>query len=109
MSDDDPTEAEVNATGGAVIRRALKAQASLAGSEWARKLHEIFPEVVLWLQFDDEALAEMIEGFGAGICSFDAEDTPTCPACRAGMVRRNSPKGAFWGCSRYPNCKGTRE
>jgi restriction system protein len=35
---------------------------------------------------------------------------PTCPRCTAVMVRRTSRKNtlAFWGCSAYPVCKGTR-
>ncbi len=40
-------------------------------------------------------------------------DTPKCPVCQAGMIRRTARKGAnagndFWGCSKYPDCKGTR-
>lgn len=39
--------------------------------------------------------------------------TPLCPKCGLSMVRRlsrNAPnrKRYFWGCSRYPMCKGTR-
>lgn len=35
-----------------------------------------------------------------------------CPTCNSSMVRRTSKRGAragtqFWGCSRYPKCKGT--
>ncbi len=35
---------------------------------------------------------------------------PTCPRCNAAMVRRaNKQSGsAFWGCSRFPACRGTR-
>ncbi|MFM6932215.1 MAG: topoisomerase DNA-binding C4 zinc finger domain-containing protein [Novosphingobium sp.] len=37
----------------------------------------------------------------------------TCPNCGYRMVRRTARKGhnvggQFWGCSRYPYCKGTR-
>lgn len=28
-----------------------------------------------------------------------------CPTCEAPMHRRSGPKGAFWGCSAYPECK----
>ncbi len=40
--------------------------------------------------------------------------TPPCPECAAVMRLRKarggkSPGQAFWGCSRYPECKGTRE
>jgi DNA topoisomerase-1 len=31
-----------------------------------------------------------------------------CPKCGAPMVRRTGKRGPFLGCSRYPQCKGTR-
>ncbi|MGQ7274452.1 DNA topoisomerase III [Marinobacter sp. V034] len=31
-----------------------------------------------------------------------------CPRCRAPMRSREGPYGAFWACTRYPDCKGTR-
>jgi DNA topoisomerase-3 len=34
--------------------------------------------------------------------------TPPCPKCAATMVARKGSYGEFWGCSRYPECKGTR-
>ena len=38
---------------------------------------------------------------------------PACPTCEAAMVRRMARTGAragasFWGCSRFPYCRGTR-
>jgi restriction system protein len=38
---------------------------------------------------------------------------PACPACATPMVRRTAKRGgqagsAFWGCTGYPTCKGTR-
>ncbi len=43
----------------------------------------------------------------------DAQSTPLCPSCGAVMVLRTARKGTqagkqFWGCSRYPACRGTR-
>lgn len=40
--------------------------------------------------------------------------TPTCPVCAKAMVLRTAKKGAsagkaFWGCSGYPSCRGTRQ
>lgn len=32
----------------------------------------------------------------------------SCPRCHSTMVRRSSRHGLFWGCSRFPNCRGTR-
>jgi restriction system protein len=42
-----------------------------------------------------------------------AEAVPSCPTCQSDMVRRTAGKGPkagsqFWGCSRYPACRGTR-
>ena len=33
---------------------------------------------------------------------------PVCPICGTLMAKRNSARGAFWGCSDFPRCKGTR-
>lgn len=38
----------------------------------------------------------------------DAAPAPTCPQCAQPMRRRKSAKGEFWGCSAYPECKGTK-
>ena len=32
----------------------------------------------------------------------------SCPRCHSTMVRRTSRHGVFWGCSRFPSCRGTR-
>jgi Topoisomerase DNA binding C4 zinc finger len=39
--------------------------------------------------------------------------TPACPLCNGSMVRRTARRGRrrgsqFWGCSRFPNCRGKR-
>ena len=34
---------------------------------------------------------------------------PLCPECDKPMRRRNSQRGEFWGCSAFPQCKGTRQ
>lgn len=43
-----------------------------------------------------------------------AEASPACPKCSKPMVRRVARQGAsagsaFWGCTGYPACRGTRE
>ena len=38
----------------------------------------------------------------------DAEPAPDCPVCGQPMRRRKSAKGEFYGCSAFPDCKGTR-
>src|SRR5690606_10473821 len=34
---------------------------------------------------------------------------PACPYCRASMAIRNGSRGYFWGCRKYPRCRGKRE
>jgi len=36
------------------------------------------------------------------------EPTPGCPECSKVMIKRKGKTGEFWGCSGYPECKGTR-
>lgn len=31
---------------------------------------------------------------------------PDCPRCNAKMNRKSGKYGEFWGCSRYPDCRG---
>jgi len=38
----------------------------------------------------------------------DKPPAPECPLCGKPMRPRNSAKGQFWGCSTFPECKGTR-
>lgn len=47
------------------------------------------------------------EGTEDGPAGGDVE-VPSCPKCGAPMVQRRSRRGPFWGCSKYPECKGTR-
>lgn len=35
-------------------------------------------------------------------------DAPDCPLCGKPMRKRKSAKGDFWGCSGFPECKGSR-
>lgn len=54
-------------------------------------------------------------GAGAGaIRRASAEQVPSCPKCSKPMVRRVARQGtaagnAFWGCTNYPGCRGTRQ
>lgn len=43
----------------------------------------------------------------------DPSDSPACPRCQKPMRRRTARQGTragqpFWGCTGYPDCKGTR-
>lgn len=67
---------------------------------------------------DGTQLIEMIKGNGeleqnpsmlpATTQSIDAKE-PLCPVCGGKMVLRKSAKSAFFGCSLFPDCRGTRE
>jgi len=35
--------------------------------------------------------------------------SPECPLCGKPMRKRQSVRGEFWGCSSFPDCKGTRQ
>ncbi|HMO52640.1 MAG TPA: four helix bundle suffix domain-containing protein [Kiritimatiellia bacterium] len=35
-------------------------------------------------------------------------ESPACPDCGGPMRQRSSTRGPFWGCARYPECKGLR-
>ena len=50
---------------------------------------------------------------GPAPVSVPAATAPPCPICASSMVRRTAKKGTnagsqFWGCSKYPACRGTR-
>lgn len=32
-----------------------------------------------------------------------------CPECNGKMVSRTGQYGTFWGCAKYPDCRGTRD
>ncbi len=70
---------------------------------------------------DSEALLQLIRGVQhsskippsvpehAGVL-----EAPACPQCGSKMVLREARRGSrtgqsFWGCSRYPGCRGTRD
>ncbi len=64
--------------------------------------------------------AFLFGALGSVIKRFRVENSPptpsevTCPSCGARMVMRTARRGAgagrkFWGCSKYPACKGTQE
>lgn len=43
----------------------------------------------------------------------DKKNNPTCPYCQSPMIKRTAKQGnyadqEFWGCSRYPSCRGIR-
>jgi restriction system protein len=68
---------------------------------------------------DGKALHALIRGVSApsnaasAVPMVKSEGAPACPVCQSAMVKRTAKRGAnsgnaFWGCSQYPACKGTR-
>jgi len=63
---------------------------------------------------DGSALHSLIGGVSAPrLSTTENAASPACPDCQGTMVKRIAKRGAsvgkeFWGCSRYPVCKGTR-
>jgi hypothetical protein len=64
--------------------------------------------------------ASLFGALGSVIKRVRGEESPlmpsdaACPSCGARMVMRTARRGAragrrFWGCSKYPVCKGTQE
>ncbi|HVY73008.1 MAG TPA: topoisomerase DNA-binding C4 zinc finger domain-containing protein [Candidatus Paceibacterota bacterium] len=33
----------------------------------------------------------------------------SCPRCFSSMILRDGSRGKFYGCSRFPRCRGTRD
>ena len=40
--------------------------------------------------------------------SFEYENWK-CPVCEGEMISRQGQYGKFWGCMKFPECKGTRD
>lgn len=60
-------------------------------------------------------MRDTLETFIEAICGIsvlsDVTDTLMCPDCGGEMaIRTNRQNGnKFWGCKKYPNCRGTRD
>ncbi len=46
---------------------------------------------------------------GAQVEGKDIRDTPICTKCAKAMVLKEGSYGVFWGCTRYPRCRETRD
>lgn len=61
-----------------------------------------------WIQWVGKPVLQAVKAAPAG------KAAPDCPVCDSPMMERIAKKGAnagnrFWGCSRYPQCRGTRD
>lgn len=95
---------------GETVRDALVGRFAFAEFDYTRNLEDRLDDIAgakstyqavvsdAWTALD----AELIE-----LGSLNIAPTHPCPACGKAMRAMNSPKGAFWGCSGYPDCKTT--
>lgn len=66
------------------------------------------------LQTSSQTRAAAVVGLATTPASYsNATSHPSCPKCGSAMRRRTARRGGragrqFWGCSRYPDCRGTR-
>ena len=100
--------ADKGATGGFVVTSGVftdEAQAFARGKNIelmeGKALHALIRGVSLPARAFRDPLSVMTTG------------APFCPECQGRMVKRQARKGSqagnvFWGCARYPDCKGTR-
>lgn len=53
-------------------------------------------------------VAQLVQQYRVATLSIKLPPSPACPQCGAPMQQRTGKSGAFWSCSRYPDCKGTQ-
>ena len=51
-------------------------------------------------------VAQLVQQHRGATLSIALPPSPPCPQCSAPMRQRTGKSGAFWSCSRYPDCKG---
>ncbi|WP_321944399.1 DNA topoisomerase III [Paraburkholderia tropica] len=90
-------------------------------AEWEDRLMQIESGRVRLEQFEAElggwirALTSQIRsqagtqriGTGADVSAAEASPAHACPVCAKAMRRIKGPRGQFWGCSGYPECRAT--
>ena len=52
-------------------------------------------------------VAQLVQQYRGATLPLKLPPAPSCPQCGAPMRQRTGKNGAFWSCSRYPDCKGT--
>jgi len=53
-------------------------------------------------------VAQLVQQYRGATLAIKLSPPPDCPQCGASMRQRGGKSGAFWSCSRYPDCKGTQ-
>lgn len=96
-----------------LLRRA-RTQHTAEAREFARKAGiELVDREELQRMIEEARSPEPFLDSTQGRRSADASSVPSCPSCGGEMVERIAKRGAnagarVWGCSTYPQCRGTR-
>ena len=53
-------------------------------------------------------VAQLVQQYRGATLAIKLPPGPNCPQCGAPMRQRSGKSGAFWSCSRYPDCKGAQ-
>ncbi len=53
-------------------------------------------------------VTQLVQQYRGATLAMKLPPSPACPQCGAPMRQRSGKSGAFWSCSRYPDCKGTQ-
>ncbi|RMX06815.1 DNA topoisomerase III [Corticibacter populi] len=53
-------------------------------------------------------ISQLVQQYRGATLSIKLPPSPACPLCGSPMRQRTGKSGAFWSCSRYPDCKGTQ-
>ncbi len=69
--------------------------------ETRNRLRELVRQLDLWLGEDAPPVRAQETSGEAHV--------PECPLCHGLMVKRQGKRGAFWGCSGFPVCRGSRD
>ena len=65
------------------------------------------------LEFAEQNQLELIDGQGLVRLVEGISGTPSCPQCQSPMVKKTATRGPhaggeFWGCPKFPKCRGMR-
>ncbi|KXU38357.1 DNA topoisomerase III [Ventosimonas gracilis] len=52
-------------------------------------------------------VTQLVQQYRDTALTIKLPESPACPLCQAAMRQRSGKNGAFWSCTRYPDCKGT--
>jgi len=68
-------------------------------------------DAVIYLNRSRAKLEEFLQAISGVTPATDTTDSYTCPDCGSDMkLRTNRQNGdKFWGCTKYPDCRGTRD